>query len=77
MTSSHSPYLIQYLDIDKIKIGIPNDKGLAVFKEIKKAKFKRLLNIAEEEGISAGDLIFDRLIECNNGEYELFNEFCD
>ena len=76
LTSSHSPYLIQYLDIEKIKIGIPNDKGLAVFKEIKKVKFKRLLNIAEEEGISAGDLIFDRLIECNNGEYELFNEFC-
>jgi predicted ATPase len=76
ITSSHSPYLIQYLDTSKIKIGVPNDKGLAIFKEIKKSKFNKVIKIAEEEGVSVGDLIFDRVIECSNGDFELLNELC-
>lgn len=74
--SSHSPYLIQYLDIEKIKIGLPNSKGLAMFKEIKKSKFNKVNGIAEEEGISVGDLIFDKMIECANADSELLNELC-
>lgn len=74
ITTSHSPYLIQYLDISKIKVGIPNDKGLAIFKEIKKSKFTKLQKMAEDEGVSVGDLIFDKIIECSNGDHELLNE---
>ena len=74
--TSHSPYLIQYLDIDKIKIGIPNIKGLANFKDVKKSKFKRIVLMAEEEGVSVGDFIFDKMIECSNGESEMLNELC-
>ncbi|MEY8868958.1 AAA family ATPase [Meridianimaribacter flavus] len=77
ITSSHSPYLIQYLDTSKIKIGVPNNEGLAIFKEIKKSKFKKVIKIAEEEGVSVGDLIFDRVIECSSGDFELLNELCD
>lgn len=77
ITTSHSPYLIQYLDLSKIKVGVPNDKGLAIFKEIKKTKFNKLQNMAEDEGISVGDLIFDKIIECSNGDYELLNEMCE
>jgi len=76
LLSSHSPYLIQYLDINKIKIGLPNSKGLSVFKEIKKTKFTKIINIAEEEGISVGDVIFDKMIECADGESEMLNELC-
>jgi len=77
ITSSHSPYLIQYLDTSKIKIGIPNNKGLAEFKEVRKSKFNKVIKIAEDEGISVGDLIFDRVIECSNGDYELLNDLCN
>jgi len=76
ITSSHSPYLIQYLDTNKIKIGIPNSEGLAIFKEIRKSKFSKVVKIAEDEGISVGDVIFDRVIECSSGDYELLNELC-
>ena len=76
LLTSHSPYLIQYLDISKIKIGMPNSKGLATFKEIKKAKFSKVVKIAEEEGVSVGDVIFDKLIECSNNESEMLNELC-
>ncbi len=74
--TSHSPYLIQYLAIDKIKIGIPNDKDLAIFKEIKKSKFKSVINIAEETGTSIGDVIFDKMLECESGESVFLNELC-
>lgn len=76
LLSSHSPYLIQYLDINKIKIGLPNPKGLAIFKEIKRTKFTKIITIAEEEGVSVGDVIFDKMIECANGESEMLNELC-
>ncbi|SJZ62272.1 AAA family ATPase [Sediminibacterium ginsengisoli] len=76
LLSSHSPYLVQYLDINKIKIGLPNSKGLAVFKEIKKTKFTKVITIAEEEGISVGDVIFDKMIESASGESDLLNELC-
>lgn len=75
--SSHSPYLIQYLNFDNIKIGIPNDMGLACFKELKKSKFKKLLLLAEDENISVGDLIFEKMIEIQNLDDAFFNEMCN
>lgn len=74
--TSHSPYLIQYLDIDKIKIGIPNSNGLANFKDIKKSKFKKMVAMAGDEGVSVGDFIFYQMIECSNGESEMLNDLC-
>jgi predicted ATPase len=74
--TSHSPYLIQYLDIDKIKIGIPNSKGLANFNDVKKSRFKRIVSMAEEEGVSVGDFIFDKMIECSNGESQILDDLC-
>ncbi len=76
LLTSHSPYLIQYLDISTTKIGIPNAKGLADFREIKKSKFNRLISIAAQEGISIGDVIFDQMMESVGGESETLNELC-
>ena len=76
LLSSHSPYLIQYLDFSNIKIGTPNDKGLATFKQLKKTKFNKLLSLAEDENISVGDLIFEKMIECQSYDTEFFNEMC-
>lgn len=77
LLSSHSPYLIQYLDFSNIKIGTPNEKGLAVFKQLKKSKFNKLLLLAEDENISVGDLIFEKMIECQSLEDDFFNEMCN
>jgi AAA15 family ATPase/GTPase len=76
LMTSHSPYLIQYLDIDKVKIGLPNKDGLAIFKEIKKTKFNKIITIAGEDGISIGDLIFDKMIEATNGDDEFLIDLC-
>lgn len=76
LTTSHSPYLVQYLDLSSIKIGVPNENGLADFKQLREAKFNKLMGIAEEHGTSVGDLLFDRLIECSNGEFEILDSLC-
>lgn len=76
LISSHSPYLIQYLDFRNIKIGVPNSNNLADFKEIKKSKIKKLYALAEDENISVGDLIFDKMIESQDCDYDFFNEMC-
>lgn len=77
LLTSHSPYLLQYLNIEQTSIGIPNNKGLAIFKKVKKTKIKKVANLAASEGISVGDLIFDQMIDSALGESEFLNELCD
>lgn len=77
LLTSHSPYLIQYLSLDRIKIGIPNEKGLAIFKELKKSKYKAISNFAQENGISIGDFIFDKMIDATMGESDGLLDFCN
>lgn len=74
--SSHSPYLIKYLSADKIKVGIPNSKGLAIFKQIKPTKVKRALRLASEEGMSFGDYIFSLMYDATTGDDEPLNDLC-
>lgn len=76
LITSHSPYLIKYLNIDDINIGMPNSDGVAVFKKIKKSKQKRLINYARDAENSLGDFIFDKLLESIDDD-EFFNEFID
>lgn len=75
--TSNSPHLIQYLDIGRIKIGLPNSKGLAIFKEIEKSKSAKILNISADEGVSVGEVIFDKILEDHNGDSELLNAVCN
>ncbi|MBV4445948.1 AAA family ATPase [Clostridium tyrobutyricum] len=71
--TSHSPFLIQYLDLDKIYISIPSKRGVATFKKIKKSKQNSLKNEAKEYGISVGGYLFDLIIKCYDGEYDLLS----
>jgi predicted ATPase len=63
LISSHSPYLIQYLPIEKIYLGVPNKKSIAVFKKIKKVKYKAFYKNALDENITIGDYLFDFLLD--------------
>ena len=60
--TSHSPYLIQYLNLNQIFIGLPNNKGFAEFKKIKKSKHKSILKFAQDMEMNLGEVIFDMLI---------------
>ena len=59
--SSHSPYLINYMEPQCIYLGIPSNKGLASFKKIKTNtnNLKRLMRILQDNNLALGDYLFD------------------
>ena len=69
--TSHSPYLIQYLNLEDIYIGVPSEYGVAMFKKIKKTAYKSIYREAQEEQISIGDYIFELLIDSYLDEEQL------
>jgi predicted ATPase len=72
--TSHSPHLVQYLDLNMLYIGIPNKDGFAYFKKVKKTKQRRLMSYAKDSESSLGDFIFDMLIE-GFDEDSFWNDF--
>jgi predicted ATPase len=72
--TSHSPYLIKYIDINDIYLGIPNQDGVAYFKRIKKTKQNKLLQYAKDAENNIGDFIFDMLVEGFN-DNSFWNNF--
>jgi AAA15 family ATPase/GTPase len=57
--TSHSPYLVQYLKLENIYIGIPDETGLASFQSIAKTKTKSLVKTSQDLGLSIGEYLFD------------------
>lgn len=68
--TSHSPFLIQYLNLENIYISVPSKDGVAVFKKIKPSKQKTIYNNANSYGISSGNYLFDLLIRYYEDEDE-------
>lgn len=59
--SSHSPYLINYMQPENIYLGLPNDRGIAEFKRLRtntNAK-KKLLKDVLDSNMQLGDYLFD------------------
>lgn len=63
LISSHSPYLVKYLDLENIYIAVPSNSGVAKFQTVKKSMRKSLYKNAEECEMTAGDFLFDLLID--------------
>lgn len=62
MLASHSPFIIQYLKLDEIYIGLPNTAGVAEFKTINGQRNKKLVaKTAEDLDINIGEYIFELL----------------
>lgn len=62
MLASHSPFIIQYLNLDDIYIGLPNTAGVAEFKTIYGERNKKLVRKnAEDLDINIGEYIFELL----------------
>ena len=57
--SSHSPYLIQYIKPERIYVGVPNNKGNAVFKRIKSSSIRGLISASRDNGMSVGEYLFE------------------
>ncbi len=59
--SSHSPYLINYMQPENIYLGLPNQNGVATFKKLKTNTnaIKRLIKNIQSSNMQLGDYLFD------------------
>jgi predicted ATPase len=57
--TSHSPYLINYINPSNIYIGVPNINGVASFSKIKEKAINKIMNDANNLDLRVGDYIFD------------------
>lgn len=68
--TSHSPHLINYINLKNIYIGIPNNKGLANFSKIKGSATNKVIRESADLNVLTGDYLFDLMcgtkedIEC-------------
>ena len=69
--TSHSPYILQYLELSNIYIGSPSPKGVAKFSRIRQSMQKTLINEASNVDMSVGNYIFDLLSGSENDIVEL------
>ena len=74
LITSHSPYLVKYLEPTKMKFGIPTEQGVADFRSLKPSKVAKVLKNASAEEVSVGEYMFEMLLDmdCDN---ELVNEY--
>ncbi len=61
LLTSHSPFLLQYIPLGKIYIGVENEIGNIVFKKIKPTYIKRVTERSEKLDVTTGTYIFDIL----------------
>ena len=64
--TSHSPYIISYLEPAWIHVGVNRKPGVAEFFNFKKSGQKQLQNDAEEFKMSMGDYLFSLLADTDN-----------
>lgn len=57
--TSHSPYLINFMDLSNVYIGVPNSKGIATFRKIKNNAVTKINNHADDIDMMAGEYLFD------------------
>jgi predicted ATPase len=69
--ASHSPYILQYLELSNIYIGLPTVNGVAKFSRIRQSMQKTLVNEASNVDASVGEYIFDFLSGSENDIVEL------
>lgn len=67
--TSHSPYIIQYLNPHSIYIGMSTDTGESDFRRIANSKVNSLLRDAAEYDKSVGDYLFNILSTSDAEEY--------
>ncbi len=72
--SSHSPYLIQYLKVSQIYLGVPSNEGVATFHKISPRKEKLLLSNARDYGISYGEYLFE-LLSGDESSYNIIRKY--
>lgn len=57
--TSHSPFLINYIDTEKLYIGVPNNKGISAFRKLRTGAISKMNREAASNEMMIGEYIFD------------------
>ena len=73
--SSHSPYLINYMEPGNIYLGLPSDDGVATFRKIKTNtnNIKRLIRTLQDNELELGNYLFDLMSGSTDDAEELLS----
>lgn len=74
--TSHSPYLINYMEPKDIYLGLPNNDGLAIFSKIKEKSVNKLITDANNMDMLVGDYLFD-LMSGNDEDLEVMRKYME
>jgi len=74
--TSHSPYIIQYIDPNSVYIGLPDDSGIAKFLRVRESNKKSMLKHASSYGVSIGDYIFE-LLSGSDEELDILKSYLE
>ena len=75
IASSHSPFIIQYLKLEQIYIGLPGG-GTATFRNVSDSKTKNLRTASRNLGVSAGEYLFE-LMSGGSDSANILNQYLE
>ena len=75
--TSHSPYLINFMELSNIYIGVPGNNGIANFKKIKNSAVSKINNTADNLDMMAGEYIFDLISGYNKEDNDTLKKYLD
>ena len=75
IASSHSPFIIQYLKLEQIYIGLPCS-GTATFRKISDSKTKNLRTASRNLGVSTGEYLFE-LMSGGSDSANILNQYLE
>lgn len=75
LMTSHSPYLMRYLQPEQMYFGLPKHDGLAHFAKVNPSKQKYLYKYAGDMELTFGEFMFDFMLDMENDSEKLTSFF--
>ncbi len=70
---SHSPVLVNNMNLSTLYFGMPTNDGTAQFKKIKPALIKKVYGNADTLGVGVGDYMFDLMSSSDDFDVQTFS----
>ena len=71
LMTSHSPYLMRYMQPDQMYFGLPKHDGLAHFAKVNPSKLKYLYRYAGDMELTFGEFMFDFMLDMESDSEKL------
>lgn len=75
LMTSHSPYLMRYMQPEQMYFGLPKHDGLAHFAKVNPSKQKYLYKYAGDMELTFGEFMFDFMLDMENDSEKLTSFF--